>query len=193
MGSDTKHPIIQLPTDHDAGTSCREFVLFGDAQLMTDRSTLFKRIESAALFAGLGAAIISFVTGDLKIVGGVFTGAAIGWINVSAIRSLISRGLSGMESAPPSHPAALGRAVRGEVKKDDSEDTGIAARRTAILAGFGVKFVVLVIIITVSVLTIGVHPTGLLVGFSVSVAAVLIVPLLNPLFEGKDGAGTTRR
>ena len=161
--------------------------------VMIDRSTLFRRIENAALFAGLIAVVASFLTGNLKIVGGVFTGAAIGWINVSAIRSLISRGLAGLESAPPTHPAAPGRAVRGEVNSDEPPDEGIAARRTAILAGFGLKFVVLVIIITVSVLTIGVHPTGLLVGFSVSVAAVLIVPLLNPLFEGKDGAGTTRR
>ena len=159
------------------------------------RFALFHRIEKAALWGGLLAVVCSALTGDFKIIGGVLVGAAIGWLNVNAVRSMLERSLAGMSEKTPARRLGPGRVVRGG-ESDAAEvpdEIDMTARKNAVLVAFALKFVVLLVLITVVVLVVGVNAIALIVGFSVSVAAVVTLPLLNPLFEGKDGAGTNGR
>ena len=164
---------------------------------MTGRSKrflVFRRVERVALVGGLFAVVAAALTSDLSIVGGVLVGAAIGWLNLNAVRVVTERGLSGLGSDTPERRLGPGRVVRGQAEDtEEPEEEDIAARRMAILAAFGIKFLLLVALITVVILLVKIHTLALIVGFSVSVLSVAIVPLLNPLFEGKDGAGAHKR
>lgn len=120
--------------------------------------TLITRVERAALALGIVATLISLATGDTAIIFGVLVGAAIGWLNFTAVKSLIRRGMS------------------------------VPEQKGAVLAAFGVKFVILIAVVTVILLLFDLDGTGFIAGFSATVVAVMIVPLLNPLFEGKTPA-----
>jgi hypothetical protein len=108
---------------------------------------------------GVSAVALSAISLDPKLVAGVFLGAAIGWLNLLAVRALYER-------------VAWG-----------------SAQPAAIRAAFLVKMVILLTVITVVMLVVRVNGVGFLVGFSTSVAAIMVVPLLSAVLKpGEAGA-----
>ena len=153
-----------------------------------NRFQVFRRVERVALVGGAIAVVVSVIFNDLSIIGGVLVGSAIGWLNLHAVRTVTERGLSGLKTSAPERRSGPGRVVRGQADDHEGVDEeDLAAKKMAILTAFGLKFLLLVVVITIVVLLVRIHTTALIVGFSVSVLSVAIVPLLNPLFEGKDG------
>jgi len=115
---------------------------------------LIARVEKTAAVLGILASIVSLVTGDPKVIGGVIIGAGIGWTNFYGVRLLVQRGLA------------------------------VPDERRAVFAAFAAKFLVLITIVIVVLVTIGIDPLAFIIGFSSTVVAVMLVPLLNPLFPG---------
>ena len=108
--------------------------------------SLFRHVERTAAILGLVAVLLSILTLDVKFISGVFIGAAVGWLNLVAVRTLAAR-------------MVRANAIKGLV-----------------LGAFLLKFSVLAALVAVAILVLGVDAIGFLVGFFTMVLAVMVVP-----------------
>jgi hypothetical protein len=115
---------------------------------MRDMATtaLILQIERTALVLGGLATAASVITLDPGVVGGVFIGAALGWLNLAVVRLLFERGARAPE------------------------------QRGAVLGAFLVKTVLLMALVALVVLALRVDAIGFVAGFSCAVLAIMLVP-----------------
>lgn len=107
---------------------------------------LIHRIERTALLLGVLATLASVISLDPGVVGGVFIGAATGWLNLAAVRVLFERGARMPE------------------------------RRGVVLSAFAVKSVLLLALVAVIVFAVGVDAIAFIAGFSSAVLAIMLIP-----------------
>ena len=119
---------------------------------------LIRRVELVALILGVFVTAGSVITLDPKVIGGVFIGAAFGWLNLAVVRLLFERGAREPE------------------------------RKSTMVGAFLIKSAILIGLIAAVVIITGIDGLGFIIGYSVSVVAVLVVPMVSFLFGGGKDA-----
>jgi hypothetical protein len=121
---------------------------------------LLRQIERAALVLGALAIAASAISLDRALIGGVFTGAAVGYLNLAMVRLLFERGSQSPE------------------------------QRGTVLVAFMVKSVLLLLLVAVVVFGFRVDAIGFIAGFSSAVLAIMVVPVIRFVGGARPSAET---
>lgn len=119
------------------------------------KQLLWQRIEKVTAILSVLALLLSMISLDLLVVGGVFTGAIVGWINLKVLTNVVGRSLK------------------------------LTHARNRVLLIVALKFVLLLGLIAAIILVLRVNVLGFLLGYSCLVISVATVSLLEPLFPVK--------